>query len=938
MPAESDMPAGPLDPQGDEDGDGLTNQQEEQGWEIQVDRVGLGERVTERVFSDPRLADTDGDGLDDAAEFQRSDPTRADTDGDSLSDKDELERYLSIPTSVDSDGDSISNGTSNSQLWDGDEVNRWGTSPSIDDTDGDNRSDFDEIISNATNPLVAQVPSIGVDVDGLMRVNLDIAYEEANAQDLSISQGYSLARSQGASRTDATSTMNTVEETRSVSVEAGFSGWKASAKVTASYSKTNTVSNGSSSSVTADSSQSAQRDYERALSNSLSFTESVSSAAITMGLDISNPSDISYTLTNLSVGVYQWNPGAEKFELLATLEPTLDEFNLAPGDTRPTQMLEAKDVSVPLARELLREQKSLFFQVNNYDLENAQGLNFVFLEEVTQNRTGSVVIDFGDGTIERYRVATNVSRNPDGSLAGVPLRTVFEDYLEIPYETELWDPEMPPETLADKAGTEALVKVRDVASTDGGADELGAWVIFTDIADLQGTYKSFGDAILQRGEHITIAYVRDRDRDGLFDREEDFHGSSDTEADTDGDGLTDFEEVREGWTVELVGVANSSRRVFSDPTTDDDDLDGLTDAQERMAGTDPQNADTDGDFVVDGLDARPLDRANDPPQIELVLANNDPFVTLSGRAFDPLPDTVLDMMGMPIDAVSEVTIDWGDQTIETITSGFDAIDVTHGYLLPGDYMITVTAADSRGASSVQMFMASTISPLAAAHYELNGGSLTDEIGSRSGTFNSQGSSSVGPRADRLMANNGAYSFNNDFETDNYAYGTVSNFGALPFDGFTIAFWEQEGSGWAVTQHNRVGVELAGSRVCAHIGNHNAGNSPTPPLCTPNNTRGSGWNLIAVTKEQDTVKIWINGVEQASQVMTNVNEESCSSLFVSGTVFTSGCVNSRDPDGNNNSAERATYARGTLDDIRIFHRALTASDMQTLYLEGVYTAP
>lgn len=64
-----------LDPAGDEDGDGLTNGEEED----------LG--------TDPEIADTDGDGLSDGDEVNvyGTDPNTADSDGDGYEDGEEVE-------------------------------------------------------------------------------------------------------------------------------------------------------------------------------------------------------------------------------------------------------------------------------------------------------------------------------------------------------------------------------------------------------------------------------------------------------------------------------------------------------------------------------------------------------------------------------------------------------------------------------------------------------------------------------------------------------------------------------------------------------------------------------------------------------------------------------------------------------------------------------
>ena len=74
-----------LPPDGDEDGDGLTNGEEED----------LG--------TDPELADTDGDGLGDGDEVNQygTDPLDEDTDGDTYSDGDEVEGNTDPDNEID---------------------------------------------------------------------------------------------------------------------------------------------------------------------------------------------------------------------------------------------------------------------------------------------------------------------------------------------------------------------------------------------------------------------------------------------------------------------------------------------------------------------------------------------------------------------------------------------------------------------------------------------------------------------------------------------------------------------------------------------------------------------------------------------------------------------------------------------------------------------
>src|SRR5262249_4074638 len=124
----------------------------------------------------------------------------------------------------------------------------------------------------------------------------------------------------------------------------------------------------------------------------------------------------------------------------------------------------------------------------------------------------------------------------------------------------------------------------------------------------------FGQIRVRAGETLTLAFIQDIDRDGLVAQEEFLHGSSDFKKDTDDDLLDDFVEVRIGWDVGVVG--QPIRHVFSDPATADSDGDGLTDFEESDLqsalgidpgqfgesapfSTDPRLRDTDADGVSD---------------------------------------------------------------------------------------------------------------------------------------------------------------------------------------------------------------------------------------------------------------------------------------------------------------------------------------------------
>ena len=151
----------------DTDGDGLTDEEE-----------GV-------LGTDPNNPDTDGDGLSDGDEVNvhGTDPLDPDSDGDGIDDGDEIANGLD-PTdpadaAADPDGDGLTNGeeialgtnrlvadTDGDGLNDGDEVNVHGTDPLVVDTDGDGLSDGDEVNVHGTDPLLADTDGDGLD-DGV---------------------------------------------------------------------------------------------------------------------------------------------------------------------------------------------------------------------------------------------------------------------------------------------------------------------------------------------------------------------------------------------------------------------------------------------------------------------------------------------------------------------------------------------------------------------------------------------------------------------------------------------------------------------------------------------------------------------------------------------------------------------------------------------------
>jgi hypothetical protein len=184
----------------DDDGDGLVNIEEIEGWTVNYRLVSTeagveGSLRSVHVTSDPFNADTDGDGIPDGEEFRlKTNPRSIDTDEDGLSDTLEIRGFqlrnlgviVTNPLDQDTDNDKLSDGVE-AELVDI-EANRWvvrvygaapyrvwsdptqadadfdglvdgderaqGSDPNLADTDGDKRNDRLEF-QYGTSPLRA---------------------------------------------------------------------------------------------------------------------------------------------------------------------------------------------------------------------------------------------------------------------------------------------------------------------------------------------------------------------------------------------------------------------------------------------------------------------------------------------------------------------------------------------------------------------------------------------------------------------------------------------------------------------------------------------------------------------------------------------------------------------------------------------------------------
>ncbi len=598
----------------DSDGDGLADVAEAAGWTVLIDEDGLGTLVQRAVKSSPFLADTDADGMcDDEESRLKLDPRQADTDGDGLTDFDEVNRWGSTPTDVDSDDDAQGNPI----FYDGSELRTFRTSPTLADTDGDGRSDFEEVNQNSTNALVAEIPQPALGVLGRLRVGVDVQYENGTTQADAVTQSLEQGTSTSLSRTAASSNQHSVEEGFSVSASSSASFPSGgSVEVSGTASAKETYVRETSASVSRGAASDSQQTYEALTSDAITNNTTITGGSLALDFEVRNEGTRTFQLSNLVVTALRRDrTDPTTFTSVATLAfpASANSLVLAEGQTAgPIRATAA--ISANAALDLLANPDTLFFQTANFSLTDKTGSAFSFsIGEETTSRTALLTLDYGGlRPLERYRVATNVERNATGKAAGVRLGDVLRDVLGL-------RPGVGYETATRSGGTtKVLTRLRDVAARpapDGGTERF--WVLFattnpdTTLPPVSQRITSasldFEDIVLLPRDSLTLAFVADVDRDGLFEREELTAGTSDLVADSDADGLTDFDEVRSGWTVAVDNAFYRAHpKVFPVPTNANADGDGWADPEEKMRGTDPNRRDTDGDGLQDDLDPEPV--------------------------------------------------------------------------------------------------------------------------------------------------------------------------------------------------------------------------------------------------------------------------------------------------------------------------------------------
>jgi hypothetical protein len=649
----------PLDPRLDTDRDGLVDIDELLGWEIRVDATGRPQGIETRVVrSDPTMADTDEDGLNDGLErLSGADPNRADTDGDGLDDVVEVQRWGTSPASVDTDGDARGPDPDPSaaplvELFDAAELalvpdpdapgeltsSVDATSPLLADTDGDARTDWEELMIGTRSPTRAEVPSLAL--APRPGVGPGVFFRTIDTTTMSTSREVTAAETSTLSGVAGTSigTTTSMVATYSSMVELGLVveigadvdnlGAKAGALINGEMAFGLEVSSSLRFGINGGSTTAWGTSASEARSQVESRTHTVEGGRISLAVDLVNDGDVPFRLRNLRVEAAYRDDETGLLRPLTTLrlrdgEPT-DGIVIARGATAGA-ILESTDVETARLLDLLTQSSFLVVEAAGYEVLDAGDEQYAFSQARVAERTSTISIEGASTRVAR--LATNVRRDSRGRETGLSVGEALEAmgvaFMAEPIES----PESPFQQYVYEIAGERTELHEGPAPTLGDPPypaELrpGARLVrrgwFAMFRRRNGTVDFAADLLAARllpGDRVFLVFTEDQDRDGISALEEEVLGTSDADVDSDDDGLSDFFETRVGWNVAVEG--QPVRHVFSSPRHADMDGDGLTDRQEMLrlspaggyfVGTRPTRADTDRDGLADDVEvADPAD-------------------------------------------------------------------------------------------------------------------------------------------------------------------------------------------------------------------------------------------------------------------------------------------------------------------------------------------
>lgn len=544
---------------------------------------------------------------------------------------------------MDSEEDMDSDG-----LTDLEEIYKYDTNPKAADTDGDGWSDKEELAdgmyspSNPTkfNPRIADVPGLMVTLKKSPTITLNIETSEGTSSSKTITEGSEVTNTRSTSyeQTRSADIMNAWEfsTTHGIEVEGKFSpnltksGIKYTGSVTLGYNGSYTSSTGMSWGSSEE--KSVAESYEKAVSEEMSKGSTVNGAKLCMQVELKNTSDIAFTIEALRLSASTYDvKDTSSLKILADLdrEGSWADIQLKPGKSEQAKFCN-ENVAVKDIEDLIYNTSSIVLGSSTQKI-TSDGGSFDKIYTTVAAKTADITIDYGPGSAgnssARYQVATNYRYNPDNKGSDdMYAKTSLADLLRNAHVNFEQDSVVGPEkkkvyglasidgykfNLADSAMW--YVTIQSAANIKKGLNTLDMYSFFGGSYDMEHIFVGAGDA-------VHIFYSKDQDHDGVPLPTEYLFGTDDKKKDTDGDGLSDYDEIV-GWT-----KGESTVKIYTSPTDPDTDGDGLNDKEDPEPTRRPMFTDASLSMLQVFADSLMVDST--------ALLSKDSTELAKGRSFD----------------------------------------------------------------------------------------------------------------------------------------------------------------------------------------------------------------------------------------------------------------------------------------------------------------
>ena len=552
------------------------------------------------------------------ADDENAELSRLDFDGDGLTNWEEVYKYHTDPTSIDTDGD----GWTDKQEISLYNKNTKYFSPLIADTPY-----LDVVIADKpTIQYIYKTSETHTDTETQSITEGTIgsrATTATNTKTFNMTHGWNvhITGHYSASHKTTAGQNNSTEDTTTKGVDygAGVSGSYSSGD-TFTFSRTDT--------------ESWSKSWQHGKNISVSKGKTLEGGKIIIPVKLKNQTQVGYTIKSYTLAVNKLAYG-KPYEKA----PVGQYTSTAPMTLRPESESGIINITLTLTvketEELLKYSNTIFVELSGFQVttfKDSQTGNNDFTEALTEVRakTASLYIDCGPASSRKPRtynvsVKNRLNENNTGlndQYQPVKLKEILDNILEL---KENYKDENGAYTSAGYEISTAAGKGKDLKSlygiSNGSSQKDGNWYI-SRIHNENGIVKEniyahwfnktvntswdLEDIEVSAGDEIMIFYSVDRDEDDLPLVKELVYGTSDTKWDTDGDSLSDYDEIygwykpgleKEKYMIEAghheYAPANGDNReymVYSNPTLKDTDGDGENDySATGLADKDPIN-------------------------------------------------------------------------------------------------------------------------------------------------------------------------------------------------------------------------------------------------------------------------------------------------------------------------------------------------------------